>query len=71
MAIHLSNRGRWGRTHPVHANGTRTFGAYPAIQAMPDKEERIIARLGENQLNMQANVEGVKLLAENNTKVSQ
>ena len=38
---------------------------------MPEKEERIVARrLGEHQLNMQANVEGVKLLAENDTKVS-
>ena len=32
---------------------------------MPDKEERIIARrLSEHQKNMQANVDGVKQLAE-------
>ena len=51
--------------------GPAPSGLTPAIEAMPEKEERIIARrLGEHQLNMQANVEGVKLLAENDTKVS-
>jgi Polyketide cyclase / dehydrase and lipid transport len=46
--------------------GPAPSGLTPAIEAMPDKEERIIARrLGEHQQNMQANVDGVKLLAEN------
>lgn len=38
-----------------------------AIEAMPDKEERIVARrLGEHELNMQRVVAGVKELAESN-----
>ena len=46
--------------------GPAPSGLTPAIEAMPDKEERIIARrLGEHQKNMQANVDGVKQLAEN------
>jgi hypothetical protein len=45
--------------------GPAPSGLTPAIEAMPDKEERIIARrLGEHQKNMQANVDGVKQLAE-------
>jgi hypothetical protein len=45
--------------------GPAPSGLSPAIEAMPDKEERIIARrLGEHQKNMQANVDGVKQLAE-------
>jgi hypothetical protein len=49
--------------------GPAPSGLTPAIEAMPDKEERIIARrLGEHQANMQANVDGVKLLAENSAK---
>ena len=45
--------------------GPAPSGLTPAIKAMPDKEERIIARrLGEHQLNMQANVNGIKQLAE-------
>lgn len=48
--------------------GPAPSGLTPAIQAMPDKEEKIIARrLGEHQANMQANVDGVKQLAENST----
>lgn len=50
--------------------GPAPSGLTPAIEAMPDKEERIIARrLGEHQKNMQANVDGVKQLAE--SRVSQ
>ncbi len=46
--------------------GPAPSGLTPAIEAMPDKEERIIARrLGEHQQNMQANVAGIKHLAEN------
>jgi hypothetical protein len=45
--------------------GPAPSGLTPAIEAMPDKEERIIARrLGEHQANMQATVDGVKQLAE-------
>jgi uncharacterized protein YndB with AHSA1/START domain len=45
--------------------GPAPSGLTPAIEAMPDKEERIIARrLGEHQKNMQATVDGVKQLAE-------
>lgn len=45
--------------------GPAPSGLTPAIEAMPDKEERIIARrLAEHQVNMQANVDGVKQLAE-------
>lgn len=46
--------------------GPAPSGLTPAIEAMPDKEERIIARrLSEHQVNMQATVDGVKHLAEN------
>lgn len=46
--------------------GPAPSGLTPAIEAMPDKEERIIARrLSEHQANMQATIDGVKHLAEN------
>ena len=46
--------------------GPAPSGLTPAIEAMPDKEERIIERrLREHQANMQATVDGVKNLAEN------
>ena len=46
--------------------GPAPSGLTPAIEAMPDKEERIIARrLKEHQANMQATIDGVKRLAEN------
>ena len=46
-------------------SGRRPSGLTPAIQAMPDKEERIVARrLDEFRANMQATVEGIKELAE-------
>lgn len=45
--------------------GPAPSGLSPAIEAMPDKEERIIARrLEEHRVNMQATVEGIKRLAE-------
>jgi uncharacterized protein YndB with AHSA1/START domain len=45
--------------------GPAPSGLTPAIEAMPDKEERIIARrLGEFRANMQATLDGVKALAE-------
>lgn len=45
--------------------GPGPSGLTPAILAMPDKEERIIARrLDEHRVNMTATVEGVKALAE-------
>ncbi len=48
--------------------GPAPSGLTPAIEAMPDKEEKIITRrLSEHQKNMQANVDGVNQLAENAT----
>jgi hypothetical protein len=45
--------------------GPAPSGLTPAIVAMPDKEERIVARrLREHRANMQACVDGVKALAE-------
>jgi Polyketide cyclase / dehydrase and lipid transport len=45
--------------------GPGPSGLTPAITAMPDKEERIIARrLEEFRANMQATVEGIKQIAE-------
>jgi Polyketide cyclase / dehydrase and lipid transport len=45
--------------------GPGPSGLTPAIEAMPDKEERIVARrLEEHRRNMQATVEGIKQLAE-------
>jgi uncharacterized protein YndB with AHSA1/START domain len=45
--------------------GPAPSGLTPAILAMPEKEERIIARrLDEHRANMQATVNGVKALAE-------
>lgn len=45
--------------------GPARSGLNAAIEAMPDKEERIVARrLEEHRVNMQANVEGVKAIAE-------
>lgn len=45
--------------------GPGRSGLNAAIDAMPDKEERIVAnRLREHELNMRATVEGVKAVAE-------
>jgi len=45
--------------------GPAPSGLSPAIDAMPDKEERIIARrLEEHRANMQANLDGIKGLLE-------
>jgi hypothetical protein len=45
--------------------GPAPSGLTPAIEARPDKEERIVARrLAEHRANMQRTVEGVKQLAE-------
>ena len=50
---------QWARLGPGPS------GLTPALEAMPDKEERIIARrLEEHRTNMQATLEGVKALAE-------
>ena len=46
--------------------GPAPSGLTPAIEAMPDKEERIIARrLEEHRVNMLATLDGIKALAEN------
>jgi Polyketide cyclase / dehydrase and lipid transport len=45
--------------------GPAPSGLTPAIIAMPDKEERIVARrLEEHRSNMQATIEGIKSMAE-------
>jgi hypothetical protein len=45
--------------------GPAASGLTPAIQAYPDKEERIVARrLAEHRANMQRTVDGIKQLAE-------
>ena len=45
--------------------GPAPSGLTPAILAMPEKEERIVARrLDEHRANMQATLEGIKALAE-------
>lgn len=59
---------------PTGAGVTLTFSAQigpgrsglsPAIEAMPDKEERIVARrLSEHRANMVKTLEGIKALAE-------
>ena len=47
------------------ASVRRPSGLTPAILAMPDKEERIVARrLEEFRANMQATLDGIKQLAE-------
>jgi hypothetical protein len=46
--------------------GPAPSGLTPAIEAMPDKEERIVARrLDEHRFNMLATLHGIKELAEN------
>jgi hypothetical protein len=50
---------QWARLGPAPS------GLTPAIEAMPDKEERIVARrLEEHRANMQSTVEGIKGMAE-------
>ena len=45
--------------------GPGRSGLSPAIEAMPDKEERIVARrLAEHRANMVKTLEGIKALAE-------
>ena len=45
--------------------GPAPSGLTPAIVAMPDKEERIVARrLREHEANMRLCVEGIRALAE-------
>ncbi len=47
--------------------GPARSGLNAALDAMPDKEERIIARrLSEHQANMEANLAGIKSLVEDN-----
>jgi hypothetical protein len=66
---------RWGFELEAAGGGTRLSqwatlgpapsGLTPAITAMPDKEERIVARrLAEHEANMRRCVEGIKALAE-------
>ena len=45
--------------------GLGPSGLTPAIEAMPEREEEIVARrLGEWEANMTATIEGVKAIAE-------
>lgn len=45
--------------------GPGSSGLTPAIEAMPDKEEKIVAnRLREHRANMEATLSGIKQLAE-------
>ena len=66
---------RWGFELDAEDGGTRLrqwavlgpgpSGLTPAIEAMPDKEERIVARrLAEHEANMQRCLAGIKELAE-------
>ncbi len=66
---------RWGFELAAEDDGTRLrqwaklgpgpSGLTPAIEAMPDKEERIVARrLAEHEANMRRCVDGIKNLAE-------
>lgn len=66
---------RWRlRTTPNGATTTLTFwaqmglgpsGLTAAIEAMPDREEKLVAqRLGEWETNMRATIEGIKAMAE-------
>ena len=58
---------RDGQTHLRQGMrmGPAPSGLSIAIDAMPDKEERIVARrLAEHERNMQATLEGIKHLAE-------
>ena len=66
---------RWRFLLEPDAGGTRVTqwmqigpgpsGLTPAIEAMPDKESRILRRrLGEHQANMEATLAGIKQLAE-------
>ena len=70
---------RWGFELAEEGSGTRLrqwamlgpapSGLTPAITAMPDKEERIVARrLAEHEANMQRCVAGIKALAESGSR---
>jgi uncharacterized protein YndB with AHSA1/START domain len=61
----LETEGQAVRLHQWARLGPAPSGLTPAIVAMPDKEERIVARrLEEHRANMQLTVEGIKALAE-------
>lgn len=56
---HATRLTQWMRMGPAPS------GLTPAIEAMPDKEERIIARrLDEHRFNMLATLQGIKGIAE-------
>ncbi len=70
---------RWGFELAAEDGGTRVrqwailgpgpSGLTPAIEAMPDKEERIVARrLAEHETNMRRCLEGIKALAESRSR---
>jgi len=64
-SFELEPDGRGSRLRQRAQMGPAPSGLTPAIEAMPDKEERIVARrLGEFEANMLATLEGIKALAE-------
>jgi Polyketide cyclase / dehydrase and lipid transport len=61
----LEAEGKGTRLRQWMRMGPAPSGLNIAIEAMPDKEERIIARrLEEHRANMKLNVDGIKSLAE-------
>jgi hypothetical protein len=64
-AFRLSPDGGGTRLTQWMRMGPAPSGLTPAIEAMPDKEERIVAlRLDEHRFNMLATLQGIKDLAE-------
>ena len=64
-SFELEPDGRGSRLRQRAQMGPAPSGLTPAIEAMPDKEERIVARrMGEFEANMLATLEGIKALAE-------
>jgi uncharacterized protein YndB with AHSA1/START domain len=62
----LTPEGTGTRLRQSMRMGPAPSGLTPAIESMPDKEERIIARrLDEHRFNMLATLAGIKDLAEN------
>jgi Polyketide cyclase / dehydrase and lipid transport len=61
----MASEGRGARLSQWARIGPAPSGLTPAIEAMPDKEERIVARrLEEHRANMSATLAGIKALAE-------
>ena len=64
-SFELEPEGGGSRLRQRARMGPAPSGLTPAIEAMPDKEERIVARrLAEFEANMLATLQGIKALAE-------